>query len=143
MATEVQNHTEPSLTSLVSGIVNDIQDLVKQQLQLTRREIEEDLRKTKEAASILALGLGIAFLGAIPFCLMLVHLLHWLCLPPGSAADPSHLPLWGCFAIVGGLLTAVGASVAFLGKKKLDTLHPLDHTAHALKENLEWKTTPK
>jgi len=143
MATEVQNHSDQSVTALVGGIVTDFQDLLKQQLQLARQEVQADLTKGKDAVMALALGVGILLLGATPLCFALVHLLHWLSLPPGVVADPSHLPLWGCFAIVGGLLTAVGASVAFLGKKKLDTLHPLDQTAHALKENLEWKTTPK
>jgi len=142
MATEVQQHSEPSLSSLVSGIVNDIQDLVKQQLQLTRREIEADLRKSKEAASLLALGLGIAFLGAIPFCLMLVHLLHWLTSPP--PADPAGLPLWACHGLVGVLLLIVGGSLAAVGRNKLNTVHPLDNPAtEALKENVQWLTKPK
>jgi len=142
MATEVQNHTEPSLTSLVSGIVNDIQDLVKQQLQLTRREIEEDLRKTKEAASILALGLAIAFLGAIPFCLMLVHLLHWLASP--ALTDPARLPLWACHGVVAVVLFVLGASLAAVGRQKFKSVHPLDNPAtEALKENVQWLTKPK
>jgi len=142
MATEVHNHTEPSLTSLVGGIVNDIQDLVKQQLQLTRREIEEDLRKTKEAASILALGLGIAFLGAIPFCLMLVHLLHWLTSP--ALTDPARLPLWACHGVVAVVLFVLGASLAAVGRQKFKSVHPLDNPAtEALKENVQWLTKPK
>ena len=50
MATEVQNQSEQSVAALVGGIVGDVQDLIKQQLELTRKEIEADLRKTREAA---------------------------------------------------------------------------------------------
>jgi hypothetical protein len=147
MATEVQNHPEQqSLTSLVTGIVNDFQDLVKQQLQLTRREIEADLRKTREAASLWALGLGVLFLGAIVLCLMLVHLIHWLAIPAAvaGAADPAYLPLWVCYLIVGAVFAGSGVGLVLAGKKKLDSVHPLDNPAtQALKENVQWLNTPK
>jgi len=141
MATEVQNYSEQSVTSLVSGIVSDFQDLVKQQMRLTRQEIEADLRKTKEGVSSLAIGGGLALLGAFAGCLAVAHLLHWLAAPAGS--DPSSLPLWASFAIT-ALLFLSGAGIAFVaGKKKLDALrNPLPDTSLAMKENLEWKTKP-
>jgi hypothetical protein len=145
MATEVQNHPEnQSMTSLVSGIVNDFQDLVKQQLQLTRREIEADLRKTREAASLWALGLGVVFLGAITLCLMLAELIHWLAIPATVAvADPSHIPMWACYLIVSAVLLGIGGCLVLAGKKKIDSVHPLDNQAtEALKENVQW-LTPK
>jgi len=142
MATEVQNHSEPSLTSLVSGIVSDMQDLVKQQLQLTRREIEEDLRKSQEAASIFALGAGVLFLGAIPLCLMLVHLLHWLTSPPQT--DSAALPLWACHGIVGVVLLVIGGCLAIVAGRTWKSVRPLQNpAAEALKENVQWLTKPK
>jgi len=121
--------------------VSDIQDLVKQQLQLTRREIEDDFRKAREAASVLALGLGIAFLGAIPFCLMLVHLLHWLTSP--TPMDPARLPLWACHGVVALVLFVIGGGLAVGGRQKFNAVHPLENTTEALKENVEWLSKPK
>jgi len=142
MATEVRNPSEPSVTSLLSGIVNDMQDLVKQQLQLTRREIEEDLRQTKEAASIFLYGNGFAFLGAIPLCLMLAHLLHWLASPPGS--DLAWFPLWAGHAVVGFVLLAIGGGMIRVGREKMKMIHlERSPAAEALKENVQWLTTPK
>jgi len=142
MATEVQNHTDQSVTSLVGGIVSDIQDLIKQQLRLTREEIEEDFRKAKEAASIFLLGTGILLLGVIVFCLMLVHLLHWLTAPGGT--DPAWLPLWSCHAIVAAFLLAFGGGLAYVGRGIMKSIHPLENPAtDALKENVQWLTTPK
>lgn len=142
MATEVQNHPEQSFASLVTGIVSDVQDLVKQQLQLTRREIEDDLRKTKEAASILFLGMGMFFLGAIPLCLMLVHLIHWVASPPGT--DPAWFPLWAAHGVVGTVLIIIGAALVSVGRQKLKSVNPMQNPAtDALKENVQWLTTPK
>jgi len=139
MATEVQDRSEQSLASLVSGIVNDFQDLVKQQLRLTRQEIEADLRKTKEAASFLALGWGLAVLAALAACLMVAHLFHWLGMPAG--ADPSSLPLWASFALTSALFLVAAGFAIVGGKKKIQAIgNPLHDTTQALKENLEWKT---
>jgi len=141
MATEVQNRSEPSVTTLVSGIVSDLQDLLKQQLQLTRREIEEDLRKAREAASLFVLGAGICFLGAIALCFMVVHLLHWLA---SHMMDPASFPLWACHGVVGVVLVVLGASLAYAGRQKLQAVNPLDNPAtQALEENVKWLTTPK
>jgi hypothetical protein len=60
MSSQVPTTSEPGFTSLLRGIVNDIGDLVKQQIQLARAEIKADLRKTREAVAFLALGAGSA-----------------------------------------------------------------------------------
>jgi len=144
MATEVHNHSDQSLTSLVSGIVSDMQDLVKQQLLLMRKEVEADVRKTTAAASLFGLGLGVLFLSGIELCLMLAHLLHWLTAPAGVVIDTASVPLWGCHAIVGLILVILGVGMVGAGKKKIASVHPLDNPAtEALKENVQWLTTPK
>jgi len=142
MATEVQNRSEPSLSSLVGGIVNDVQDLIKQQLQLTRKEIEDDLRKTRDAAVLFGVGIGISLLSAISFCLMFAHLLHWLTAPHGT--DPAAFPLWACHGVVGAALVIIGGVLVCTGKQKMKAVDPLHNPAtQALKENVQWMTNPK
>lgn len=144
MAQEVQA-SEASLTALVKGIVNDVGDLIKQQLQFAQAEVKKDLRQTGEASRLLAMGVGIAFFGLVPLTFMLVHLLHWLTSPP--VADPATqplLPLWACHGIVGLFILAVGGSLAYAGKKKFDNFNPLpDETVKTMKENLQWATNSK
>jgi len=140
MATEVPNHPEPSVTALVSGIVNDMQDLFKQQLRLTRKEIEADLRKSKEAASLFVFGCVIALVGAFGLCLMLAHLINWLGLPAGES-ERSHVPMWASYAIAAFVFLIGGGLTILAGKKRMDSMGvPLHETAQALKENIEWKT---
>jgi pheromone shutdown protein TraB len=122
-----------TLTSLVTGIVNDAQELFKQQLALFKTEVREDLRKTREAATSLALGAVVLLIGAVLLCLMLVHLLH-------AVTDPQW-PLWACYATVGGAVVAIGAVLVGLAYARFKSFNPLpDETAAALQENLEWKT---
>jgi hypothetical protein len=146
MATEVQNHPEQSMASLVGGIVGDFQDLIKQQLALTRKEIEADLRKTREAATLLGVGIGLALFGCFALCLMLAHLIHFLTTPAVARAslEPAAIPLWGCYGLVTVVLLGVGGALAFAGKKKFDSFNPLpDESAQALKENIEWIANKK
>ena len=48
MSTDIANQTQPSTASLVSGILGDLTQLVEQQLLLTRREIEQEIRDRPE-----------------------------------------------------------------------------------------------
>jgi high-affinity Fe2+/Pb2+ permease len=137
MANEVQSPPEAqSLTTLVTGILNDAQELTKQQLNLIRTEIQEDFRKTKEGALTLSIGAGIGYIGGVFLCLTVVYLLEW-------AAHP-NLPLWACFAIVTGIILVVSAGLLVAGKKKFDSFNPLpDQSLQGLRENLQWKTNLK
>jgi uncharacterized membrane protein YqjE len=134
MADQVQQTspgTQGHVAPLVTGIIDDLQELIKQNLTLFKVEVREDLKKTRDAVSALGVGVGLAVVGGLHLTLMLVFLLWWV-------FDP-NLPLWACFGIVGGVFAGVGFVLLLRGKKKLDSFNPLpDETAEALKENVQW-----
>jgi uncharacterized membrane protein YqjE len=128
------NSGDQSVLSMVYAILNDSLKLVKQHLELFQIEIRSDYRKTKDAALYLASGIGLCLPGIILLCLMLVHLLHVLASP--SAADPSAIPLWVCYGIVGALLALPGLLLAYVGVKKFQSFNPLpDETVQRLIES--------
>lgn len=142
MATDLQNPVEPSTTSLVTGIIDDMQDLVKQQVALTKKELTGEFHKAFEAVVLYALGGAILFIGVLILCLSVVHLTHWAGSP--LSLDPARIPLWGCYAIVGAPLTIIGGALTWMGRAKLQSIHPLDNPAtEALKENVQWATNTK
>lgn len=116
MSTDLEDHVHQSAASLLSGILGDLQLLVEQQFQLTRQEIEEELRLHLAAASVFALGIGVFFVGGIVFCLSMAHLLHWAALTPG--VDPAGLPLWACHAVVAAVLFLAGGVLVLRGRAK-------------------------
>jgi hypothetical protein len=135
MATDTQFGHEPRLSELVSGIVTDAEELVKQQLALFKSEMKEDLRKTRDAVIPLVCGGVIAVLGVILFAFGIVYLLAW-----GLPA----LPLWAWFLIVGGCLLAGGFGLFMLSKNRFQSFNPLpEKSAEALKENAQWLMNPK
>jgi len=142
METQVPASSEPGVSRLVKGIVDDVGDLIKQQIQFAKKEVQTDLHKSMVAVTVLAIGAGAVFLGILFTGFMLVHLLHWLTAP--AMADPANIPLWGCYAIVGFLCLGGGAALILAGKKKFSSFNPLpDQTVETMKENVQWITNSK
>jgi len=131
MASNLQTSSEPSLTSIMAGIIHDFQELIKQQLTLFKVEVAADLRKTREALASLVAGLAALFVGSGLLCLMLVHLL----------AAFTVLPLWACYLVVGGGILLLGALLTGVAWQQFQSITPVQ-SVDALKENLEWKTKP-
>ena len=132
---DLQTEPEVSVTKLVSGIITDAQKLIEQQLALLRHEVKDDIQKSKEAGLSMIMGSVIALVGGIVLALMLVELLSW--------AAP-QLPLWACYGIVAGPITAVGCALFCVGIQKFNSFNPLpDQSVQALKETMQWKTNPK
>jgi hypothetical protein len=126
----------PGMASLVGGIINDAQELVRQEITLARSELQQEFKKAKSALASLSVGGAIAFLGGIFLCFMLVHLLHWLTLPAGSATtDPATLPLWVCHGLVGLVLAVAGGVLLYRGVTSASELDvPLKQTVESVKE---------
>jgi len=142
MASDLHPSTEQSTTSLVSGIIDDFERLLKQQIELARAEIINDARKARDAALSLAAGAAVSFLAAVSLFFALVHLIHWASSPTGT--DPAWIPLWGCFAIVGAVFAVAGAILLMTAAMKLKSIDPLHNPAtQALKENVKWATNQK
>jgi len=129
MPQQPQQTAEPSLASLLGGIINDAKDLMVQEFTMAKLEVEDELRKTKTAAISFGIGAGVTAVGSLLLILMLVHLLRAL----------TDIPLWGCYGIIGGALLVVGIVLLTMGKQtaeKIEVVPP--QTVETLKENAKW-----
>jgi Putative Actinobacterial Holin-X, holin superfamily III len=128
-------HTEPTLAQLVSDLLNDARQLLRQELVLAKHEIHQEVHKTKIAMMSLGIGIGIAAVGGLLLIVMLVHLLNAL----------TGLPLWVCYAIVGGVCVIVGTVLLYRGKQQIAQIEMIpQETVETMKENVRWirkKTT--
>jgi ElaB/YqjD/DUF883 family membrane-anchored ribosome-binding protein len=95
-----------SAAALVGGIVGDLKSLIEQQLQLTRMQIESELRQRFVAAAVFTAGVVTLSVGTIFVCFSVSHLLHWIASPVG--ADPAAYPLWMCHGVVAVILGVMG-----------------------------------
>jgi len=131
------NSNDFSATNLLTGILGDFQELLRQQVALIKAECLADWRKTKDAGYLLGLSLVPMASGGILLTFMFVHLLHWSTMPAGS--DPASLPLWACFGIVGLVLAGAGGVLFAMGLRNLRSMNPLHgESVQAMEENVHW-----
>ena len=136
MPDNVQIENQPSLSSLVGGIINDAQQLIRQEVLLVRREVQAELNKAKAAAISLGVGMALGVVGGLLLCFMLVHLLYWLTNPQ---LPHEQLPLWGCFGIIGVLFLIVAAGLAYFAKSQVSKIDVVPRqTVETMKENVQW-----
>ncbi|GEM_PF-2520297 len=115
MATETSPSSEVSVTRLLTGILNDAQDLAFRHFQLFRSEVMDSLRETRNALVMLGVGIMLVQLGIYFLCQMVVVLL--------TRFFPT-LTLWGSYAIVGGALAFCGAWPLMTAVRRLSSLDP-------------------
>jgi hypothetical protein len=140
MADRISEHINapdaPSVTSLVGGIVADLQTLIRQEVTLARTEVKQEWEKTKSAAGAMVAGVVLSALAGMMFCFMLVHFLNWL--------NPDALPLWACYLIVAVVFGFFGGICLAAGQTKAGHVHVIPpETAQTIKENVPWIQNPK
>ena len=120
---------QPSVASLVGGILEDGQKLVRQEVALARREVAEACDKAKTGVALLSSALAVYIVGGVLLGFMLVKLLHQFLLPNHE---------WACFGIVGVAFALVGGVLAYCGTKKINEVHvSLPQTAESLREDAQ------
>jgi len=125
--------TEPGISHLVGGILEDAQRLIEQQFALLKIDLRKDLLRVRDGGIMLAIGAGCLAVAGLLALFTLVHLLEWLTRP--------HLEMWACYGLVAGFAALVGGTVAFFGAKRLERLKIVpEQASQGLEENLQWKT---
>ena len=123
--------TAPTVSGLVSGILDDAQTLVKQQIEMLKAEVREDFRRSKRAAEFGAVGIVCATVGSLGLVTAVAYLLH----------EQFQFAMWASWGIVGGAFTILGIALGVTSYLLLERFNPLpDKTFSALQENLSWKT---
>lgn len=123
--------SEPSFVSLLGGIANDAKELLLQEVALTKREVQYELRKVRTAAIALGSAIGILASGGILLMLALVHVLDAF----------TVVPLWGCYGIVASVLVVLGGVLLAAAKTKAEALDVVPQpTVVRMKESAQWLT---
>jgi hypothetical protein len=129
MADRISTETNPSVASLLGGIVNDIQTLIRQEMSLAKSEMIHEWDKAKTAAGSMAAGAVVLGLGGFFLCVTIACVL----------TEVVGLPWWASFLIVGGVLTCVGVVLFLIGRHRAAEVHVVPpQTAETMKENVQW-----
>ena len=119
------------LGEIVKQLSQETSTLVRQELELARAEMTVKAKRAGVGAGLIggALVVVLAALGALVAFLILL-------LAEGMAD-------WGAALIVGGVLLAVAAGMALVGRNKLRQATPPvpEQTVESVKEDVEWAKT--
>jgi hypothetical protein len=116
------------LPTLLGTIAHDAKTLLKQQVELFRAEVGQELRQAGGAAASVAAGGGLAVAGGLMAGFTAVHLLNRV----------TGLPLWACYGLATAGIGATAAKLLLDGRDGFARLQPLPQTTETLGENLEW-----
>lgn len=126
-AKDIAKGTAESLGTIVSGIVEDLQQIVRGEVQLAKTELKEDASQIGKGAAMVGAGV---FFGLIAFIFLMLSLTYLL---------SEWMEMWIAAGIVGLALVIIAAILAMSGKSQIQNanLKP-EETIDSLKEDQEW-----
>lgn len=122
MATDIHPHDittgerEPTMTSLLAGIVADFEKLMGQQLALLRREVQEDVRQACAALGMMAFGGAVVLMAGVALTFAVVYAVK----ASTGWTDAS------CFTLVGTCLAVIGGLMLYGGVQLFASINPVD-----------------
>lgn len=124
---DIAQGTAESLGTIVTGIVEDLQQIVRGEVQLAKTELKEDASQIGKGAAMVGAGV---FFGLVAFIFLMLSLTYLL---------SEWMELWIAAGIVGLALVIIAAILAMSGKSQIQkaNLKP-DETIDSLKEDHEW-----
>lgn len=119
--------TSNTLGDTVTGIIEDVQNIVRGEVQLAKTEIREDVGKLGKALGMIGAAAFLALVGFIFLMLGVTYLLN------------KSLEMWISAGIVGLALLIIGAIIGVIGKNQMQDANMVpDKTIDSLKEDKEW-----
>lgn len=123
---EYDEHT--SIPGLIKGLLDDARDLIREELQLARAEIREEMTALQTVAIAFAVAAVVGVLGAMLLSIALggalAYLLGW--------------PSWGGYGIVSVVFLAGGWGLCVYGRGRLGAIRAIPNTTETMKENFRW-----
>jgi uncharacterized membrane protein YqjE len=115
-----------TISTVLSDIVGNVQDIVRSELRLAKTEITEELAKARSAGILIGAG-----------ALMLIFSTLFLLLAAVYALS-TVMPGWAAAVIVGAGVGVIAALCFGIGIRKLKSVRAAPKTATTVKENVEW-----
>ena len=115
------------LGSLITGVIKDLQDLVRAEIRLAKTEVKEDATAAGKGIAFIAAG---AFIGLVGFIFLMLAATYLL---------GRYVRDWVAAGIVAVALLLLAAILALSGRSKLraGSLKP-EQTIETLKEDQAW-----
>lgn len=120
---------DTSISSLLKGILTDLQSLMREEIALARVELTEQATRARTAA--MSFGVAVAALAfGGTFLLIAIAL---------GISDVFNWPAWAGFLIVAFVLSLTGLIAYSAARRRMKAMHMVpEETVSTLKENSAW-----
>lgn len=116
-----------SLGATLSSIIENLQNIVRGEVQLAKTELKEEASTMGKGAGMIGAGVFFGLVGFIFLMLALTYLLN------------KALEMWISAGIVGLGLAVIAAILAMVGKNRLNEANLVpEKTIQSVKEDQEW-----
>ncbi len=119
-------------SELFSGIASDMRNLLAQDLELAKHEMQEGAGRVKSVVAMLATGALLGLIGAFMLVFALVYLL----------SETTALPLSASYAIVGITVIVIAGVLLLIARSRAARIDITpQRAAEAFKEDLLWMSS--
>ena len=119
---------QTTIPALIRGLLDDGRDLIREELQLARAEVREEMSKAAAAFIAFAIAAAVAILGA---ALLSVAI-------GGAIAYFLRWPTWVGYALTAVLFLAAAWGLSLYARARLKTIRGIPGTKGTMKENVAW-----
>jgi fructose-specific phosphotransferase system IIC component len=119
---------QTTIPVLIRGLLDDARDLIREELQLARAEVREEISKATAALVAFAIAAAIGVLGA---ALLSVAI-------GGAIAYFLRWPPWAGYGATAVLFLAAGWGLCLYARARLKAIRAMPETTDTMKENLAW-----
>ncbi|RJK97674.1 phage holin family protein [Vallicoccus soli] len=116
---------DPTLGALVASASRDLSALVRDEIELAKTELKDDVKHAGVGAGMFAVAGVVALLASVLLSFCLVYVLVEL-----------GLPTWASFLVVGGVYLLVAGAVAFVGLRQVKQVKAPERTLRSSKETV-------
>lgn len=117
-----------SIPGLIKGLLDDARDLIREEIQLARAEVREEISALRAVAIAFAVSAVVGLLGAMLFSVAL----------GGALAYVLRWPAWAGDGVVALLFLAGGWGLCLYARGRLRVIRAIPNTTETMKENLAW-----
>ena len=116
-----------SAGEIVQDILQNLQDIIRSELEIAKTELTERGKRAGKAAGMLGGGLAVLAIAGL------------LLIATATAALALVMPVWLACLLMAVLLLMVGGGMAMVGRQRLKqtSLKP-EQAIHGMKEDVEW-----
>ena len=119
---------QTSIPGLIKGLLDDARDLIREELQLARAEIREEVSALQTVTIAFAVAAVVGLMGAMLLSVAL----------GGALAYFLRWPSWAGYGIVAVLFLAGGWGLCLYARGRLSAIRAIPNTTETMKENLAW-----